>query len=142
MSLTNSRHHCHSRTPMNFRTFFWMHRIAMSCVWRIMCTMIHTTANVVDLVCSHLDLRLFPGGTAFTARSYFDYSNGMRRKFRVQGLQRIIQYYVARCWSEIPKGRKMALNLMGGPNSFRVIQCWNDNEFTLFQILKRLMHPN
>ena len=100
--------------------------------------MIHN-ANVVDLVCSHLDLPLFAGSTAFTARSYFDYSNGMRRKFRVQGLQRIIQYYAVRCWSEIPKGHKMALNLMGGPNSFRVIQCWNDNDFIRFQILKRLM---
>ena len=89
-----------------------------------MCTMIHN-ANVVELVCSHLDLPLFAGSTAFTARSYFDYSNGMNRMFRVQGLQRIIQYYAARCWSEIPKGRKMAKNLMGGQNSLLYRQADN-----------------
>lgn len=31
ITLTRSRHHGQSRTAMNFRTFFWMHRIAVSC---------------------------------------------------------------------------------------------------------------
>ena len=32
--LTRSLHQGHPRTPMNFRTFFWMHRIAISWVWK------------------------------------------------------------------------------------------------------------